>query len=89
MDFTLGNLWAQEGYGPWPDVTISEARERAQTARRRVRDGVDPIEERALVKAKSKRLTVEEAILGCFQSGHSKVFLSSFVIFCSLKLTRC
>jgi len=34
------------GLGPWPDVTIAEARERAAMARRRLRDGVDPIQER-------------------------------------------
>ncbi len=34
------------GLGRWPDVQIGEARERAATARKRLRDGVDPIEER-------------------------------------------
>ena len=35
------------GLGPWPDVSIAEARERAAEARKAVRDGLDPILERA------------------------------------------
>ncbi|MEL7190438.1 MAG: Arm DNA-binding domain-containing protein, partial [Pseudomonadota bacterium] len=34
------------GLGPWPDVSIAEARERAAEARKAVRDGLDPIVER-------------------------------------------
>jgi len=54
------------GLGRWPDVSIAEARERASTARRKLRDGVDPIDERAKHRQKSKCLTVAEAVEGCF-----------------------
>ncbi len=54
------------GLGRWPDVSIAEARQRAAEARRKLRDGVDPIEERARRKYQPKRLTIKEAIEGCF-----------------------
>ncbi|WP_085799747.1 tyrosine-type recombinase/integrase [Roseovarius aestuarii] len=54
------------GLGPWPDVSIVEARERASEARRKVRDGIDPIEERAKRKRKIERLTISKAIESCF-----------------------
>lgn len=54
------------GLGRWPDVSIAEARECASTARRKLRGGVDPIEERAKQRKKTKRLTVAEAVDGCF-----------------------
>lgn len=40
------------GLGPWPDVSIAEARTRAAQARKTLRDGVDPIVER--VKKRSQ-----------------------------------
>jgi len=54
------------GLGHWPDVSIAEAREQASAARRTLRDGIDPIQERAKQRNKTKRLTVAEAIDGCF-----------------------
>lgn len=56
------------GLGRWPDVSITEAREQAANARQQVREGIDPIEARAKVKYKPKRLTVKEAIYGCFEA---------------------
>tara|TARA_R110002167_G_scaffold77846_2_gene215815 strand:+ start:143 stop:1297 length:1155 start_codon:yes stop_codon:yes gene_type:complete len=61
------------GLGRWPDVSIAEARERAATARRQLRDGVDPIAERAKEKFKPKRLTVAEAIEGCFKARQAEL----------------
>jgi integrase len=61
------------GLGPWPDVSIAEARERAALARRRLRDGVDPIEERKQLRQKSKRLTVAEAVEGCFKARQAEL----------------
>lgn len=54
------------GLGRWPDVSIAEARERAGVARKQLRDGADPVEVRAKVRYQPKRLTVKEAIEGCF-----------------------
>ncbi|MEL6503565.1 MAG: integrase arm-type DNA-binding domain-containing protein [Pseudomonadota bacterium] len=56
------------GLGPWPDVSIAEAREQAAKARRTIRDGRDPIEERCKRRHQVKRLTVEEAVYGCFEA---------------------
>lgn len=56
------------GLGRWPDVSIAEARERAAEARRTLRDGLDPIAEREKVRQQPHRLTVKEAIGGCFEA---------------------
>jgi integrase len=54
------------GIGPLNTFTLAEARERARTARQRVKDGIDPIQakrEKQAVKlaAEAKRITFEEA----------------------------
>ncbi|MEJ6404930.1 tyrosine-type recombinase/integrase [Yoonia sp. 2307UL14-13] len=54
------------GLGGWPSVGLAEARERAEAARRKVRDGQDPITERTKAKAKAKKLSVRAAVNGCF-----------------------
>ena len=56
------------GLGRWPDVSIAEARERAATARRQLRDGADPIFERKKIRRSAKPLTLAEAINGCFEA---------------------
>lgn len=61
------------GLGPWPDVSIAEARERAAEARRAVRDGLDPIVEREKKRASTRKLTVKEAIDGCFAARQAEL----------------
>lgn len=56
------------GLGPWPDVSIAEARERAAEARKAVRDGSDPIVERAKQRQAPKVVTLAEAAQGCFEA---------------------
>ncbi len=56
------------GLGPWPDVSIAEARERAAEARKAVRDGLDPIVERAKQRQAPKVVTLSEAARGCFEA---------------------
>jgi len=56
------------GLGRWPDVSISEAREQAANARRKLRDGIDPIAERAKTRRSIQRLSLAEAIDGCFNA---------------------
>ena len=56
------------GLGRWPDVSVGEAREQAAQARKRLRDGVDPIEERAKLRRRIDRLTVKDAIEQCFEA---------------------
>ena len=61
------------GLGRWPDVSIAEARERAATARKALRDGVDPIQARAKSKRVVKRLTLKEAIDGCYKAKQAEL----------------
>jgi integrase len=61
------------GLGSWPDVSIAEARDRAKTARRLVRDGLDPIEERNKNRRQPKRLSVEQAIQECFEARRAEL----------------
>ncbi len=56
------------GLGPWPDVSIAEARDRAAEARKVVRDGLDPIVERAKQRQAPKVVTLAEAAQGCFEA---------------------
>lgn len=56
------------GLGGYPEVTIAEARERSAAARRLLRDGLDPIEERNKQRRKVERMTVAAAIDGCFKA---------------------
>ena len=61
------------GIGPWPDVTIAEAREHAANARRSARFGVDPIEERRKKRERLHRITVAEAVQGCFEARQAEL----------------
>lgn len=61
------------GLGRWPDVSIAEARERATTARKEIRDGLDPIQQRAKSKRVVKRLTLKEAIDGCYKAKQAEL----------------
>jgi integrase len=56
------------GMGAWPDVSIAEARRKAEDARMVLRDGKDPVYERKRVRRAKKPLTVKEAIEGCFEA---------------------
>lgn len=65
---SLGGKRREMGLGRWPDVSIAEARERAAAARATLRDGTDPIAARQKAKFGPHRLTVTEAISGCFEA---------------------
>lgn len=56
------------GLGRWPDVSIAEARERAASARRTLRDGKDPIVDRERLAQSIDRLTLAAASEGCFNA---------------------
>ncbi len=61
------------GLGRWPDVSIAEAREWAQGARRQLRDGVDPIADRVKVRRGMRSLTLGEAIEQCFKAKQAEL----------------
>ena len=61
------------GLGRWPDVSLAEARGRAADARRQIRDGLDPIEERRKTRTIAKRMTITEAIHSCFTARQAEL----------------
>lgn len=61
------------GLGRWPDVSIAEARQSASDARRKLRSGINPIQERQQQKRRSNRLTVSEAVKGCFEAKQAEL----------------
>jgi integrase len=61
------------GLGRWPDVSIAEARKSASEARRLLRDGVDPIQERQQRSRRVNRLTVADAIQTCFKARQAEL----------------
>ena len=56
------------GLGRWPDVSIAEARTLAETARKALRGGRDPIFQRRKAKQAGKPLTLKEAVESCFEA---------------------
>lgn len=56
------------GLGRWPDVSVAEARAAAAEARTKLRGGECPIEARRQERRLIHRLTVREAIDGCFEA---------------------
>ena len=70
---TIEGKRREMGVGRWPDVSIAEARGRAEEARRQVRDGLDPISARASLRRRAKRLTVKEAIEDCFRARQAQL----------------
>lgn len=61
------------GLGRWPDVSIAEARDLAIDARRSVRDGHDPVAVRQTARQQMRRLTIAEAIEGCFAARQAEL----------------
>lgn len=62
----VGGKRREIGLGGYPDVTLAGARERAREAKDKIRNGIDPVEERramraALATARARGLTFEEA----------------------------
>ena len=68
LRFVIRGRRREMGLGRWPDVSIAEARDRASDARRTVRDGVDPIDERKKTKLAPKQHTVREVVAECFEA---------------------
>ncbi|MBN4046440.1 tyrosine-type recombinase/integrase [bacterium AH-315-P15] len=61
------------GLGRWPDVSIAEARQSASEARRKLRGGIDPIQERRQRRRRVNRLTVAEAVKSCFEAKQAEL----------------
>lgn len=65
---TLHGRRREMGLGPWPDVSIAEARKLAAEARQKARQDIDPIIERLRDRQSTMPMTLTEAIEGCFLS---------------------
>ena len=61
------------GLGAWPDVSIAEARECAAIARRQMREGIDPIDQRQKKRQRPNRITLAEAVTGCFEARQAEL----------------
>lgn len=57
MKYTLGGREKRLAFGVWPEVSLEEARERRDVARRVIRDGSDPVEK----KKESKRQLMQRS----------------------------
>lgn len=67
---TVGHRRVDAGLGGYPDVSLSEARQKAKEFKEKVREGIDPIAERKQVKARlaqerMKQVTFEQAARDC------------------------
>lgn len=61
------------GLGRWPDVSIAEARESASRARKTLRTGTDPVAERQKTTRKVQRMSVADAVQGCFEARQAQL----------------
>ena len=75
LRISIGNKRREMGLGPWPDVSLSEARDRAAKARYQVRDGIDPITERQerIAKLVVKKKSVADVIESCFKARQAEL----------------
>lgn len=69
----VGGRRREIGMGGYPDVTLAQARERAREAKDKIRQGIDPVEERranraALETARQRGMTFAEATEKCLAS---------------------
>lgn len=63
---TVGSKIRSIGLGAYPDVTLSQARDKARDMREQIADGIDPVEQRrearrALIAAQAKEMSFAEA----------------------------
>ena len=66
----VGNRRRDIGLGGYPDITLSQARERAREKRAMIESGIDPVIQRrqareALITAQERRLTFNQAAIRC------------------------
>lgn len=70
---TIGGRRRELGLGPYPEVTLADARRRAAEDREAIRQGRDPAAERAAARQARKtpppcRITVESAAVACYEA---------------------
>ncbi len=83
--FTLNKKKRDMGLGPFPDISLAQAREEAQKRRKQVLAGIDPIESR---KAEKQALQAETAKTISFKECADKYISSHSVAWKNLKHIR-
>ena len=73
LRLTINGKRREMGLGPWPDVTIAEARETARNARKLLRSGIDPIAERERTNRRQHTLSFADAVEGCFEARQAEL----------------
>ncbi len=73
LRLVIGGKRREMGLGRWPDVSIAAARDMAIDARRKARDGDDPIAKRRAERRKENCLNVSEAIDACFNARQAEL----------------
>ena len=76
------------GLGPYPEIGLAEAREKTLAARRRVRDGIDPIAERKTDRGVPTFGTLADEVFGDLSQGfrnekHREQWRTSIVRYCA------
>lgn len=61
------------GLGPWPEVSIADARAMALQARATLRDGADPVAARRKEQKSAKRISLRDAVDGCFKARQAEL----------------
>jgi len=67
LRFSVFGKRREMGFGPWPEVSIAEARTKAAEARAVLRNGTDPVAARQKEQLSVRKLALTEAIDSCFK----------------------
>lgn len=73
LRFSTAGRVREMGLGRWPDVSLAEARESAAQARKHVRAGVDPIDDRRKARHRISAMTVQEAVESCYAAKQAEL----------------
>lgn len=61
------------GLGPWPEVSIADARAKALAVRAQVRDGVDPVSERRKEQILARPTSFTDVLDSCFKARQAEL----------------
>ncbi|WP_426433781.1 tyrosine-type recombinase/integrase [Bradyrhizobium genosp. P] len=70
FDYTFGGKRRQMGVGPLHTVGLAEARQKAERARDLIRQGVDPIERRAVAAIEAAKVQANILTFGAYADGY-------------------
>lgn len=73
LRLSVGGKRREMGLGPWPEVSIADARAKALEARASLRDGTDPVSARQKKRLVTQRHSLKQAIEGCFKARQAEL----------------